>query len=159
MHEHSAILSASMAIMHPEMYEAGRQAISKLGRWSSEQDNAEMNAILPIWPSIFNVMSVMVNRMSPLHNDRNGRPQWFDLLITVGNYSDLDIAIPTISRRFRYNPGTAVAFSGQMLQHGVGQAEGDRGVLSFYMRDNVHEFVDVPRSNFMQYKQVGQSFL
>lgn len=159
MHEHSALLSASLAIMHPEMYLAGQQAMLKLLRWSSGQDNAEMQDVLAIWPSVFSVISVMVNRMSPLHTDRNGRPQLFDLLITVGNYGDLDIAIPTVSRKFRYNPGTAIAFSGQLLQHGVGQCEDDRAVLSFYMRDNVHQFVDVPRSNFMEYSKVGQSIL
>lgn len=157
MTDHVELLTACMAIMHPDMYATGREAMVKLGQWASDTNHTEMMSVLPLWPSVFSVVSVMVNRMSPLHTDINGRPQWFDLLVTVGDYADLDIVLPPISRRFLYEPGTAVAFSGRLLQHGVRQIEGDRGVLSFYMRDNVHQFVDVSRSNYMEYRKIGRS--
>lgn len=155
MKDHAALLTACLAIMHPDMYLAGREAMLKLGKWTEDNEQADMSSILPIWPSVFSVVSVMVNRMSPLHTDMNGRPQLFDLLVTVGDYEDLDIVIPTICRSFRYAPGTAIAFSGRMLQHGVRQIGDNRAVLSFYMRDNVHQFVDVARSNYMEYSKVG----
>jgi hypothetical protein len=157
MKDHAAILSACLAVMHPDMYKASRETMLQLGRWTEDKEQGDMKAILPIWPSIFSVVSVMVNRMSPLHTNINGRPQLFDFLLTVGDYSELDMVIPTVSRRFRYTPGTAIAFSGRLLQHGVRQIADDRAVLSFYMRDNVHEFVDVARSNFMEYSKVGRS--
>lgn len=159
MKDHAAIITACLAVMHPNMYMSSREAMLKLGQWTMKTDKAHMKSVLPIWPSVFSVMSVMVNRMSPLHTDMNGKPQLFDLLVTVGDYADLDMVIPTISRRLQYNPGTAVAFSGRLLRHGVRQVGSNRAVISFYMRDNVHQFVDVPRSNYMEYSKVGREYI
>ena len=93
--------------------------------------------------------------MTLFYTDINGRPQWFDLLITVGNYTGLDFAIPTIKHRLWYDPRTVIAFSGQMLEHRVSQVEGKQGVLSYYMRDNVHEYIDVSCCNYMKYAMWG----
>ena len=51
--------------------------------------------------------------------------------------------------------GTVIAFSGQMLEHGVSQVEGERGVLSYYMQDNIHEYIDVSCCNYMKYAMWG----
>ena len=75
----------------------------------------------------------MANWATLFHTDINGRPQWFDLLITVGDYTGLDFAIPTIKHWLQYDPGTVIAFLGQMIEHGVGQVEGKQRVLSYYM--------------------------
>ncbi|KAF8121620.1 hypothetical protein EV363DRAFT_1110964, partial [Boletus edulis] len=91
------------------------------------------------WPTVFSVGSIVANRASRLHWDLNGRPQWFDFLVTCGAYDDLDLVLPCLGLRLRYNPGTRVAMSGHLLQHGVSSVSGDRGVISLYMRDNVHE--------------------
>ena len=40
--------------------------------------------------------------------------------------------------------------SGQLLEHSVGKVEGDRGIISLYMRDNVHEYMDVVCCNYME---------
>lgn len=141
--------------MHPEMYATGREAWVKLGNWVATQGDPDLKDIFPLWSSVYNVVSVMANRASPFHTDINGRPQWLDLLISVGNYTGLDFVIPTIKRRLRYEPGTVIALSGQMLEHGVGPVEGERGVLSYYMRDNVHEYMDVSRCNYMKYTTWG----
>ena len=42
-----------------------------------------------------------------------------------------------------------------MLEHGAGLVDGDRGVLAFYMCDNVHEYVDVSCYNYMEYRKWG----
>ena len=153
--QQAAILSGAMAIMHPDMYATGREALVRLGRWASESGEDDVKQVSAIWPSIFSVASVMVNRASPLHIDSNGRPQWLDLLATVGTYAALDLVMPSIGMRLRYNPGCVVALSGQLLEHGAGHAEGDRGIVAFYMRDNVHQFLDVVRCNYAEYAKVG----
>ena len=150
MEEHSALLAASLAIMHPEMYQTGREAMIRLGNWVAGQKDPDLWDVFPLWSSVYNVVSVMANRLSPYHTDSNGQPQWLDLLVSVGCYNGLDFVVPTIRHRLRYEPGTVIALSGQMLEHGVGPVEGQRGVLSYYMRDNVHEYMDVPRCNYMQ---------
>jgi hypothetical protein len=139
-----------MAIMHPKMYATGREAIVRLGKWAESRDDQDMLEVIAMWPTIFNVASVMVNRVSPLHVDRNGRPQWFDLLLSIRHYSQLDFFLPMIGLRLRYNPGTILAFSRQLLEHGVGMANADRAAIALYMRDTVHEWVDIGRSNYME---------
>jgi len=76
----------------------------------------------------------MVNQGTPLHFDKMGTPQFLDLLMMVGEYKELDMIVPTIGMRLRYNPGTVVAMSVQLLMHGVGVVEGNQGIVSFYMR-------------------------
>ena len=36
----------------------------------------------------------MVNRCSPYHVDINGKVEWFDQLLTVGQYEGLDMVFP-----------------------------------------------------------------
>ena len=153
--DEAAILSGALAIMHPEMYCSGLQTMVKLGEFAEEIGDTCMTAILAQWPSVYNVGSLMVNRASPFHVDRFGRPQWFDLLVTFGTYSDLYFLLPTLGLTLQYCPGTVIAMSGKMIEHGVGQADGDRAVLAWYMRDEVHEFMHVSRSHFMRYSDVA----
>lgn len=147
-----------MAIMHPEMYHNAREMMIRLGRWAKTRPNNnknEIGGVLEVWPNIFSVVSVMVNRATPVHFDKMGRPQFLDLLMTVGNYEELDMVVPTIGMRLRYNPGTILAMSGQLLMHGVGAVEGNRGIVSFYMRDNVHKMVGVPRCDYANIQSWG----
>ena len=57
-----------------------------------------------------------------MHKDVNSWPQWLDLLVSVREYSDLDIVLTNISMRLQYNLETVVAISGQLLEHGIGPA-------------------------------------
>ncbi|KAF8550175.1 hypothetical protein OG21DRAFT_1397884, partial [Imleria badia] len=76
------------------------------------------------------------------HMDANGRPQWLDLLVSVGDHKELNMVLPSIEIWLWYNPGSVVAMSGQLLQHRVGVVDGDWGVVLLYMHDNVHEHVN-----------------
>ncbi|KAN0088246.1 hypothetical protein V8E55_005303 [Tylopilus felleus] len=136
--EQVAILSGALAIMHSDMYRTGREALVRLGRWAESADNPEVSKVLSF----------------PLHVDHFGRPQWMDLLVTFGDYSDLHFLVPSIHSRFLYTLGTLIALSGQLLLHGTGHANGDRGIILYYMRDNFHEFVNVTRCNYMEYSKV-----
>ncbi|KAI5989507.1 hypothetical protein EDD15DRAFT_2171287, partial [Pisolithus albus] len=107
-------------------------------------NDADMRSILPIWNSVYNSMSIMVNRATPYHTDVNGREPWLDMLITVGDYRPLDFVVPTLELRLEYNPGTIIAMSGSALEHGVGYSDGDRACLAYYMRQNVHQSVGIP---------------
>ena len=150
MKDQVAILTGALAIMHPDMYVTVREAMVQLGNWAKEQGKESMLNAITMWPTIYNVASVMVNQASPLHLDRNGWPQWLDLLMSVRDYSDLDFVIPTIGLWVCYNPSTILGLSGQLLEHSVGKVEGDRGIISLYMRDNVHEYMDVVCCNYME---------
>ena len=68
--EHAAILSGAVAIMHPHMYHTGREALVRLGTWAASHGQADITDLLALWPSVYNVASIMANRVSPLHMDQ-----------------------------------------------------------------------------------------
>lgn len=148
MQEAHALLSATMSILHPEMYALGRLAMIKLWQTASTthgaEENNDMLDVLTLWPSVYNTLSVMVNRCSPYHVDINGKVEWFDQLLTVGKYEGLDMVFPRQQLRLRYEAGTMIAFSGRLLVHGVGDVMGDRACLAWYMQQKVHSALDIP---------------
>ncbi|KAI6101889.1 hypothetical protein F5141DRAFT_1008665 [Pisolithus sp. B1] len=106
-----------------------------------------MSSILPIWNSVYNSVSIMVNHTTPYHTDINGWQQWLDMLIMVGNYPPLDFVITTLNLWLQYNPGMIIAMPGSALEHGVGFANGNCACLTYYMQQNVHESVGIPLCN------------
>ncbi|KAI6139437.1 hypothetical protein BKA82DRAFT_25549 [Pisolithus tinctorius] len=110
----AAILSSALSIMHPGLYDAGRQAMQSLDTWLS-QHNQDMQDALQHWRSVFTNVSVISNQATPFHWDPHSRSDWYDMLVMVGNYEDCVLDIPTLGLQFLHNPGTVVAFSGQLL--------------------------------------------
>ncbi|KIN97558.1 hypothetical protein M404DRAFT_160058, partial [Pisolithus tinctorius Marx 270] len=113
-----AILSGALHIMHLKMYLHGLTAAV----WQDK----DMQAILPIWNSIYSSMSLMVNQNSPPHKDTNGQKVWLDTLLTVRRYAPLDFIVPELGMQFRYNSGTVLAMSGVALVHQVDGTDGDQ---------------------------------
>ncbi|KIK10805.1 hypothetical protein PISMIDRAFT_123904 [Pisolithus microcarpus 441] len=147
MSEFHALLSGTLAVIHPWMYSSGREALIHLEMEAKQCEDVDMASILPSWNSIYNSVSIMVNRATPYHTDVNGREPWLDMqshmLVTVGDYPPLDFIIPTLNLQFRYNPGTVIAMLGSALEHGVGHTNGNRACLAYYMWHNVHQLVGV----------------
>ncbi|KAI5995023.1 hypothetical protein EDD15DRAFT_2195663 [Pisolithus albus] len=104
MSEFHSLLSGTLSVIHLRMYEAGREVLIRLNDLANRRDDADMRSILPIWSSVYNSMSIMVNRATPYHIDINGREPWLDMLVTVGEYQPLDFVIPTLELRLRYMP-------------------------------------------------------
>ncbi|KAL4068882.1 hypothetical protein V8B97DRAFT_2024555 [Scleroderma yunnanense] len=75
---------------------------------------------------------------------------WYDVLASVSDYKYCVMHIPSLGIDLMYSPGTVVAFSGCLLLHGVNSVEGNRYCLTYYMRDNVHNFVGVARCDWMR---------
>ncbi|KAI6155889.1 hypothetical protein BKA82DRAFT_169132, partial [Pisolithus tinctorius] len=110
----AAILSSVLLIMHPGLYDAGRQAMQSLDTWSS-QHNQDMQYALQHWPSVFTNVSVISNWTTPFHWDPHLWSDWYDMLVMVGNYEDCVLDIPMLGLQFLYNPSTVVAFSSWLL--------------------------------------------
>lgn len=145
MHSH---LSAAMGIMHPDMYRIGREAMIKLWEGVSASEATGTLDVLRLWTSIYNSLSVMANQCSTCHLDKMGKPEWFDQLLTVGNYQDLCIVFPTLQLAFNYPPGTMRAFYSKLLVHGAPCVDGDRGCIAWYMQDKIHRVMNVPKCNY-----------
>jgi hypothetical protein len=109
----------------------GLEAMKKM------QDLEDLQEALELWTSIFNGVQVISNRETPIHRDFQSRPEWYDLLVTVGPYKDTVFELPGIGIRFAYNSGTVIGLSGKVLRHGVTETEGERICLAYYMRENV----------------------
>ncbi|KAI5990946.1 hypothetical protein EDD15DRAFT_2197737 [Pisolithus albus] len=87
MSEFHSLLSGTLSVIHPRMYEAGREVLIRLNDLANRRDDADMRSILPIWSSVYNSVSIMVNRATPYHIDINGREPWLDMLVTVEHTS------------------------------------------------------------------------
>lgn len=150
------LVGGILSIIQPELYKLGIQALERL------HDNptlckqpAELARILQHWYSPFSAISVISNRSTPLHRDTGGRPQWLDLLIAVGEYEHGRFELPGIGLNLKYDPGTAVAFSGKIFRHGA-RCEGDRACIAFYMRDNVLDRLELPVGGWLHNSQYGE---
>jgi hypothetical protein len=140
----TAIASAALRVMHPEQYFAGLRTMSNLRHKAVSKDLPQMPEILQYWVSVFNTLSIISNRETPNHRDHLSIPECFNILTTVGNYSNAWMKMPSLQLEFKYNSGCMITFSRKIVRHGVYDVEGDRIAWAWYMRDSVHIYAGVP---------------
>ena len=58
--------------------------------------------------------------------------------------------LPGLGISLEYGPGTVVGLSGQAIEHAVPNYEGDRVCYAYFMRDNVHEWVNIACKDWME---------
>ncbi|KIM58409.1 hypothetical protein SCLCIDRAFT_1191268 [Scleroderma citrinum Foug A] len=149
----------ALSIMHPPLYTAGLQVREKLDAWSRENSPA-MQDTLEHWSTVYTNLSMMSNQQTPLHWDPQSWSDWYDLLATVGEYDNCFLHIPTLGGSIPclvtllLTPGTVVTFSGRLLRHEVIEEGGDRCCLAYYMWDNIHNWLGVPRPDPMRFHKV-----
>ena len=85
----------------------------------------------------------------PLHQDGKTRKQWYDLLVSIGNYQNCNLELPGAGPLVEYGPGTVVGLLGSTLEHTVACFEGERVCYAYFMRDSVHEWAWVPAHSWM----------
>ncbi|KAG2354990.1 hypothetical protein BDR07DRAFT_1381831 [Suillus spraguei] len=128
----AAITSAALRVMHPQQYFAGLRALSHLGDKALSKELPQMPETLQYWASVFNTLSIISNRETPNHQDHLLIPECFDILTTMGNYSNARMSMPSLQLEFR------------IVRHGVDGVEGDQIAWAWYMRDSVHIYARVP---------------
>ncbi|KAG1819027.1 uncharacterized protein BJ212DRAFT_1202632, partial [Suillus subaureus] len=74
---------------------------------------------LQLWASVFNCASIICNRQCPLHWDPRSAPEGFNLMTSIGNYSDGLMTLSNLGIQLGYNSGSMVACSGHIVRHGV----------------------------------------
>ena len=148
--ESAALVSAILAVVHPDLFDTGMEAINRLGHGGynigEDPDRAD---VLSVWPSAFNGMSAIINRDTPSHRDTNSRAEWYDILVTIGRYQNLFLDFPGLNLKLKYEGGTVVAFSGRLLLHRVEGCKEERICLAMYMRDNLHHRLGLPAPTWM----------
>ena len=139
-------MSAILAVIHPELYNAGQDTFKRL----RECPEIQPQDVLRRWTSVFNGVSVICNRFTPPHRDGNSRRQWYDLLASIGRYRNCNLKLPGIGLSLEYGPGSVVGLLGGVLEHEVPHFEGERVCYAYFMRDSVHEWAGVPGNSWMK---------
>jgi hypothetical protein len=143
--ESNSILSAILAVIHPELHDAGRDTFDRL----RQHPEIQHRDVLRRWTSIFNGVSIISNRFTPPHRDGNSRKQWYDLLTSLGSYRNCNLELPGLGLSLEYGPGTVVGLLGGTLEHEVRDFDGERVCYAYWMRDSVHEWAGVPAHSWM----------
>jgi len=143
--ESNSIMSAILAVIHPELYDAGRNTFKELRKHSE----IEPQEILHRWTSVYSGISVICNRLTPAHRDVSARKQWYDMLVSVGRYRNCNLKLPGLGVSLEYGPGSVVGVLAAMLEHQVSHFEGERVCYVYFMRDVVHEWAGVTGRSWM----------
>ncbi|KAK7686465.1 hypothetical protein QCA50_010689 [Cerrena zonata] len=132
-----SMISGILRIMHPDQYRMQWEVVLALRRDSRFAD------VLDVWPSIFQAISVIANRQAPLHRDPKGNYYWYDILVSVGQYTKAHLCLEPLGFQMHNRPGTVVGFSGKGIRHGVAEADGQRFSHAFYLRTDVQQYCGV----------------
>ena len=144
MKECGALLSAILHVTHPDLYEAGKMSPSRMCI------HPTIAAALSTWPTVFNNVHVISNRVTPFHRDTSGIPSWYDLLMSVGPYNRAELVLQNIGVQIGYKPGTMAFICSQVVHHGVGQVDEDCICYSWFMAEAVHRNFEVPSVSWMR---------
>lgn len=110
-----ALMSAALAITHPEQYALARESLIRLSR-----AHPDLTTVLKIWPFSFNAVAVISNRSTPMHRDRgSGDETDYDEMVTVGGDDDVAIEFQGLGFKGRYRSGTIVCTSCNVHLHSV----------------------------------------
>lgn len=99
MEETTDLLNAILSVVHPELYRAGEAALKKL-RHAAEF--AKHHTWARSWSSVYSGVSVIANRACVPHRDPGGRPDWFDMIVTLGQYCEATMCWPDLDVTLDY---------------------------------------------------------
>ncbi|KAG2030179.1 hypothetical protein BDR03DRAFT_987263 [Suillus americanus] len=118
--------------------------VASLGDKAGSKELPKMSETLQYWAMVFNILTIICNWETLNHRDHSSIPECFDILTSVGNYSNARMSIPSLQLEVRYDPGCMIVFSGRIVRHGVHAMEGDQIGWAWYMRDAVHIYAGIP---------------
>lgn len=140
-----ALMSAGLAITHPEQYALTRECLIRLSN-----DHPELTAVLKLWPFAFNALAVVSNRSTPMHRDRgSGEEEDLEGMASIGGDDQVVIQFQGLGFRGRYRSGTMVWASCYMHLHSVLESpDAERVSFAGYVKQSVHleKKLDPPRA-------------
>jgi hypothetical protein len=143
------ISNAITALVAPRQYDYGLAAIELIKNGRHLYDR---HPILDSWISVWSGFAMIVNRVTAIHRDLGGAPEDYDLLFSSGTHNACNLDVPDLGATLSYRPGTAVAITGRVLQHGVKTWEGgERICQARFIKDAVHDRLGLPRPTWVNY--------
>jgi hypothetical protein len=128
------LLNQLTSLIHPDLHEAGLSALQTL------REQSDTARLAKQWTSIWTGIAVIANRRTIEHRDRRSRPNWYDLLVSLGSHGAAKFRMPELGLVLQYKPGDVVALCGSVFLHEVGDwGDGDRFCYAFFMREKVLE--------------------
>lgn len=139
--ESFALMGALLSIVHPELYEIGREVLQKVAdNPEMVKDGEDVLEVMRLWTTPFSGYGLISNCNTPLHRDNNSQGPWYDCLTTIGDYEiGGRLVLKNLGLELDYASGTMVFLLGKLVRHGVSNINGNRVCIAQYMRDNVHE--------------------
>ena len=126
-HESLSLLGAVLALIHPQLAAIGLSVLRGFQKnLIHTRTTKNLGPVRLLYPSPSTAFSIISNRETPLHRDGKGYSPYYDIITTLGDYTDGRLEVPGVGLRFKYNPGTIVGICGKVLAHGVGAVNGDR---------------------------------
>ena len=134
------ILGAVLSMIHPIAAKRGLAIMHGIANGIIRNDATNtLDEVRSLWSSPFTAISIISNRETELHRDGKGFAPFYDLIATVGYYTQGRFEVPGIGLRFGYDPGTIMGLCGKVLEHGVGEVDGDRFCVVQYFHRKVLE--------------------
>ncbi|KIK90376.1 hypothetical protein PAXRUDRAFT_152003, partial [Paxillus rubicundulus Ve08.2h10] len=142
------LVDTLLAAVHPELY---RHSSAVRKQLLADEEIVDLHKLIKAWPTVFTAISVVHNRETPFHPDSKSAPQWYDLFLSIGSYTDAILELPVLGIHARYMPGTATLFSGLLLRHGVSTVDqGDHIGYGFYMQPSVFHFASISLGKWVE---------
>lgn len=127
--------SAMLYLVHKMQYMGGATVVSTA---KAGEGVKELKRFADLWASVFTGITIIANRVTPIHRDGKGHPSWFDLLLACGSDSQCFLEVPDLGARVRYHPGDACLICGRILSHAVTNWDGSgRIAYAHYNRPGV----------------------
>ncbi|KIK78052.1 hypothetical protein PAXRUDRAFT_165031, partial [Paxillus rubicundulus Ve08.2h10] len=143
------LVDTLLTAIHPELYQHSSAVCKQL---LADEEIADLHELIKAWPMVFSAISVMHNRETPFHCDSKSAPQWYDLFLSIGSYTDTILELRMLSICACYMPGTAALFSGLLLRHGVSAVDkGDHIGYVFYMQPSMLHFASISLGKWVEY--------
>jgi hypothetical protein len=143
------LLTEVLQVVHPELHQVCSQALSSL------RSNPTLEEATRFWPAIFDAMELIVNRVTPWHQDRGSCPEAYDCLLNLGNCQDAMFRISDFGADFHYPAGSVIYLTGRVLRHAVNEWEKgrERAVIAHFTKDAVHNRLEVHRPRLPTIRQ------
>lgn len=143
--EIEVFLNLTLSLINPDLFRTGLLMLQRLREYDPTSDVAKK------WQSVYSGIAIICNRRSPLHRDSQGRPEWYDLLLSYnGPRARPLLSVTDLGLNLKYSSGTVVAFCGMILKHQVSSwGKGDRVCYAHFMRESVRERLDVPPAGWV----------
>ncbi|KDQ49422.1 hypothetical protein JAAARDRAFT_143475 [Jaapia argillacea MUCL 33604] len=139
--ETTAVLNSILQVIHPGFFTYGVLSRNRLRELDGHKD------VVKSWLSIYTAMVVIANRDMPIHQDHHCYVGWYDMLASVGCYSQAEMEMPSLGFRSSYPPGTLSALSGHIISHGVSPCVGERVCYAYFMHHKVPHRVGISMSH------------